>query len=280
MSGAKAVANGKRSTKKQSQKANEVAVHDFPDAQDMPLLGTDTLPEETVEAALAAAIDISPEAAHPDATLAGATFSLARHPDAQASNFPDIPESQTAEEQAAQREWEAERNATEKAAEDAVKADGKADDSMYLCGTCREFVDLKDTVEIQKENLMLGNHSQRRCRKCHNLRSRLFTVVKSSGIEGYKDLSEEERVELYKCGANLFGGQLTKLLQESVTKSRLDKQITSFKRSGEAMDFDEAEEKWRDKPEEWKSILENAPRFHCPIRNKEQIVPKPKYLHK
>ena len=62
-----------------------------------------------------------------------------------------------------------------------------------------------------------------------------------------------------------------------MTKIRLERQITSWVREGDAEPFTEVEKEFENKPEEWASILENAHVFTCPVRGVRMIVAKPKY---
>ena len=100
-------------------------------------------------------------------------------------------------------------------------------------------------------------------------------MIHHEGIEGYTELSKSERAAFFAEASELFEGDLRKKLNEVITKSRMDRQISAFKRSGKAMEFTEAEKKWKDKPDEWANILRNAPRFKCVIRNIDMIVPDP-----
>ena len=78
--------------------------------------------------------------------------------------------------------------------------------------------------------------------------------------------------------ASLYGEALQKFMTEGIVKTRLDKQTNSFRTEGKAMNFTEAEEKYKDQPETWKNILENATQFTCPISGLQKIVAEPEQL--
>ena len=48
-----------------------------------------------------------------------------------------------------------------------------------------------------------------------------------------------------------------------MTKIKLDRQVTSFIKEGEAQPFEEAEKEFEDRPEQWKSILANGLEGFC-----------------
>ncbi len=131
-------------------------------------------------------------------------------------------------------------------------------------------------VEVQKEDIVNGTRRQLRCTKCHKLRSRVTRIIASANIEGYSELAGDGRKDFMKNAANLFGAELQKVLVESITKARMDRQIVSFTQEGEAQDFTEAEEEFKNKPEEWGNILKHGHQFTCPVRQVLQIVAKPK----
>ena len=60
-------------------------------------------------------------------------------------------------------------------------------------------------------------------------------------------------------------------------KVRMDRQVTSWVKEGEAQPYEEAQEEFKDRPAEWNSIVKNAHQFTCPIRSILMIVAKPKY---
>ena len=100
-------------------------------------------------------------------------------------------------------------------------------------------------------------------------------MVNHEGVQGYTELSKSERATFFAEASDLFDADLRKKLNEVITKSRMDRQISAFKRSGKAMEFTEAEKKFKDKPDEWASILRNAPRFKCVVRGIDMIVADP-----
>jgi len=128
---------------------------------------------------------------------------------------------------------------------------------------------------VQEKDDIMGTWDQYRCNKCHALRARCTRLVNSTGVEGYEELDTEARQDLMKRATNLYGANLQKVLHESITKMRQDRQTTAFVSTGDAIPFAEAEQQYKDSPE-WQAILENAPRFFCKIRNIEMIIPAPK----
>ena len=68
------------------------------------------------------------------------------------------------------------------------------------------------------------------------------------------------------AAAHLFGDQLQKLVQTTLDEHRVHKATTNFSGLGKFMDEVDLAEKYKNKPEQLKNIMENAPKYFCPIR--------------
>jgi hypothetical protein len=138
------------------------------------------------------------------------------------------------------------------------------------------MVDKENTAIVRKANPVLALPEQVRCKPCHALSSRITRIIHSTGVEGFTELSDEERIQLMKGAAELSGGDLKKEVTEAIMKSKVERQTIASSSGGEFEDWDVVEERYKDKPEEWASIQLNARTFTCTVR-KVKMVQIPKY---
>jgi len=138
------------------------------------------------------------------------------------------------------------------------------------------MVDKENTFTVRKASPLLALLEQVRCKPCHALRSRITRLINSTGVEGFSELSDEERIQLMKGAAELFGADLKKEVTEAIIKSKVERQTIAFSSGGEFEDWDVVEERYKNKPEEWASIQLNARTFTCTVRN-VKMVQIPKY---
>jgi hypothetical protein len=142
------------------------------------------------------------------------------------------------------------------------------------CGSCDCMVDKDNTFTVRKADH--ARVEQVRCKPCHALRSRITRLINSTGVEGFSELSDEQRIQLMKGAAELFGADLKKEVTEAIIKSKVERQTIAFSSGGEFEDWDVVEERYKNKPEEWASIQLNARTFTCTVR-KVKMVQIPKY---
>ena len=79
-----------------------------------------------------------------------------------------------------------------------------------------------------------------------------------------------------KKAHTLFGNDLAKLVVESVTKARLQRQTISFKVDGDFEKLEDVKERLKDQPERLANVLANAERMICDV-TKDELVALPKY---
>jgi len=74
-----------------------------------------------------------------------------------------------------------------------------------------------------------------------------------------------------KDAAKLYGTHLEKLVVDTIVKSTIARQSTSFTMGGRFMEIADAEDLYKNKPEIWNNIKDRAPRFRCNIRGTDMI---------
>ena len=88
---------------------------------------------------------------------------------------------------------------------------------------------METCVVVQKDDSVKGTKFQGRCKKCHNARGRINTLVqKAQGSpDEWKDFTCDERADFVKKGEYLCGRDLHKQMVESIqwVKTRKDYEI-------------------------------------------------------
>ena len=107
------------------------------------------------------------------------------------------------------------------------------------------------------------------CGDCNGIKNRIqYLTRKTPSLRGaLKPLSAEERKDWMVKNGRLVGEDLAKVLHQTCAQSSVTRQLAEFKADGEFVDFDVAEEKFKDKPEQWASIRLHAQTHRCPVRN-------------
>jgi len=106
-----------------------------------------------------------------------------------------------------------------------------------------------------------------RCDECNSTRSRVYRMIQTRGIQGFDDVTGENKAAFMAKASTLYGDKLAKLIVETITQVRTQKQITQFQATGGFIDWDDAKEKYaKTKPDQWESIKQHGTRFTCPTR--------------
>ena len=148
---------------------------------------------------------------------------------------------------------------------------------LRKCCTCQLEKPESEVKLLGKSDMVFQTYQQMRCTLCIAAMSRTRYLIKVKAIEGYDDLKDEHRTGYYAKVANLYGSNMAKVLTESITKCRLDRQVSRWEQTGQAEKFDDVEKQYKNKPEEWATILANAQQFPCSVTGKAMIVAHPVY---
>ena len=107
------------------------------------------------------------------------------------------------------------------------------------------------------------------CGDCNGIKNRIQYLTRKfpSSRGALKPLSPEERKDWMVKNGKLVGEDLAKVLHQTCAQASTTKQLAEFKADGEFVDLDVAEEKFKDKPEQWASIRLHAQTHRCPVRN-------------
>ncbi len=144
---------------------------------------------------------------------------------------------------------------------------GDEEAGLYMCSTCENKVELGNSIVVNAAGVARNEADRRRCRKCHNMLSRLQRCVKSLTEEqqvGYRAMSPQGRKELYKRAQLLCGSNLNKELTEAIHWSDIQRETTPSNEEGTFKPQAEVIAEWTEKrPEMLKELLEKAPSMEC-----------------
>ena len=106
-----------------------------------------------------------------------------------------------------------------------------------------------------------------RCTLCHRLRSRTTSVLaRLCSKQEWGEIGHEKKGAFMDAAAHLFGDKLQKLVQTTLDEHRLYKATTNFNALGSFKDEIDLTEKYKNKPEQLKNIMEHAAKYFCPVR--------------
>ena len=90
------------------------------------------------------------------------------------------------------------------------------------CCTCKQEVGSNYQV-VHAEDPYSGQLEQIRCSGCNSLKSRTNRILKADphASLGYRNLTDEERKVYKEKAVNLFGSELKKFLEETISQSRM-----------------------------------------------------------
>ena len=145
-----------------------------------------------------------------------------------------------------------------------------------MCCSCLQETELDLCVVIQKEDVIKGTKAQSRCRKCHNLRGRVSTLIKTTGgLDEYKEFNNDERVDFMNKARDLCGNQLHKQLVESIQWVKTQRNTVQFSEHGDFEDEDVLKDRYETQPAVFDNIKANARSMKDPIRGVTMyLVPK------
>eukprot|EP00959_Pyramimonas_sp_CCMP1952_P459115 9477738-Pyramimonas_sp.AAC.1 len=62
-----------------------------------------------------------------------------------------------------------------------------------------------------------------------------------------------------------------KTIQETVQQAETTRVVVKTVQGGAYIDYDEAEEKYKNKPKQWENIKKHAKMIHCPVRGVDML---------
>ena len=80
-------------------------------------------------------------------------------------------------------------------------------------------------------------------------------------------IDKDTRQRFMRENVATMGNDLAKRMQETITEFMFRQQSTEFISNSDFLDKDDIVNKYNDKPEQLASILMNANKMHCPVRN-------------
>ena len=142
---------------------------------------------------------------------------------------------------------------------------------MAKCITCKQDVPREECTVVNKAVLLksgaMGNDSLR-CSCCNNSKACLdrFLTLRCDMSLRIKDHSPNERSKFIASLHGKMGDDLEKAVVVEAERCNINKLTTSFTGAGDFLDKMELEEKYKQRPEQLESIIQNAPSFLHPDR--------------
>lgn len=134
------------------------------------------------------------------------------------------------------------------------------------CASCRLAYNVEDMQPAGANNLI--------CNECNSLKSRIFRLDCASK-KSLKELTPEDRVAFNVKAKGMCGATLAKCITETVFQMSLQKQTTTVSKYGDLELYSDVQNRYKDKPETWKTITENAVTTQHPVTGESYIwLPK------
>lgn len=130
--------------------------------------------------------------------------------------------------------------------------------AQLSCCTCKQSTTEETSVVVvratEKKNPVV------RCKKCHNLRSRIERLRNHHGqlVQDWRDLSTEEKDSFITQNAELTGGHLLSKLSEVVTLRRVMRSKVGHSGIGDYLSEHDLQEKYSDQSQIAKNIVKNG----------------------
>ena len=144
-----------------------------------------------------------------------------------------------------------------------------------LCGTCN----------LEKDNIRNISPSsasgQWRCDDCSRVLSRVRRMQTSGALASeYHDLTKEQKEQFMQTAMDLFGDDINKAIHDVYECTTTNTDTYNARRSDEYLEYDDAEKKYKDRPDVWEHILDNADQFTCDVTSITYIgIPRYSALH-
>ena len=134
------------------------------------------------------------------------------------------------------------------------------------CSTCHRVVDHENTVVVNRQTVK--SKETRRCKACHNLKAAVSRMQKMHGnlVADFQEVTGPKLEAFYRDHSHLRGEDLKLRLQEIVTDWKQTTSELSFTGTGDYMDELTLAEKFKDRPDQLKNVLQNTHSFYDHIR--------------
>ena len=81
----------------------------------------------------------------------------------------------------------------------------------------------------------------------------------------YHDLADEQKTRFMQTAIDKFGEDINKAIHDVYECTTTNADTFNQRRSDQFMEYADAEKKYKDRPDVWANILENAHRFTCDV---------------
>ena len=137
--------------------------------------------------------------------------------------------------------------------------------SLVTCSCCENLRPESDCYLIRSDR----DKKWFRCKCCNRINSRTQRLkhVCPDIVEGFQFADSQARVAFYNKAVSAFGPQLVKQMDESIQSTITRSSSYNFKATGRFLDATDLEEKYKDKPDQYKHIVDNADTVMCKNRN-------------
>lgn len=151
------------------------------------------------------------------------------------------------------------------AEEDGALAIPRLADGPLVCCTCQKATEPEKSIIVIRSKT--SPKDVVRCKKCHALRARCDRLVKTRGsLADWTTVPDEDKKAFYKECQDKCGEQLVMKMTECILHSTKKSSLAQFNSKGHFMDEEDLKKMYEGKPEQLKSIMENARKFECPVR--------------
>ena len=118
-----------------------------------------------------------------------------------------------------------------------------------MCSTCK----------LEKDNLRNVSpkctNGQWRCDDCSRLLNRVSRMQKNGSLaSGYSEMTGDQKVEFMQYAMDMFGDDINKTINEIYECTTAETDTYNQRRSDEFLEYAEAEEKYKNRPETWERI--------------------------
>ena len=132
------------------------------------------------------------------------------------------------------------------------------------CKSCAQVVPVSDCVRVNKHRLS-EKVTAYKCRSCNRLQSRINRMQASSDMQiAFPDAAAREA--FFKKHQESFGEDLKAALEVVTIETRSHTSTDKLAEEGDWLDEVDLTEKYKSKPEQLKSMLQNAKRMEHPTR--------------
>ena len=97
--------------------------------------------------------------------------------------------------------------------------------------------------------------------------------------DSFMKVSNEKKTEFFRNCRDEVGKELKALMEETISESVAEEELESWIEDGKYLDLLDMEDKYKNKPDQLKSIFENTKTHFCTVRN-TMLYEDPEYMSK